>query len=257
MEADMVRYVPGIIGISIGIMVHSIYSIWRKRTGYYEHGVRTRTEKVRGIVVICTIAVLMMLSALILWDMIIYGDTFGLFKSETREALAIIFPVLLIIGALISFIYDLRHKKTGEPDHDERTEKVSGKAAKATIIVLMATCAIILGMFLLGLILWQFQFYGGGAALIIMASMLTVIFLYTATKPREYFIRDERSVRTNEKAGYHAFLILLICISILTVTDWSTDILYKDVSAPLAIIAMGSWSILKWYYDKKGYETDP
>ena len=116
--------------------------------------------------------------------------------------------------------------------------------------------ALILGMLLLGLILWQFQFYGGGAALIIMALMLTVVFLHTATKPREYFIRDERSVRINEKAGYHAFSILLTCISILTMMNWFTEILYKDVSAPLFIIATGSWLILRWYYDKKGYGTD-
>ncbi|MDA0524747.1 DUF2178 domain-containing protein [Methanococcoides alaskense] len=117
--------------------------------------------------------------------------------------------------------------------------------------------ALILGMLVLGLVLWQFQFYGGGASLIFMGLMLTVIFLHAATKPREYFIRDERTVRINEKAGYHAFLILLICISILTITNWFTEVLYKDVSAPLAIIATGSWLILRWYYDKKGYETDP
>lgn len=113
-----------------------------------------------------------------------------------------------------------------------------------------------LGMLLLGLLLWQFQFYGIGAALIIIASILTVMFLHTATKPREYFIRDERSVRINEKAGYHTFWILLICIGILTVIDWFTEILYKDVSAPLYIIGMASWVILRWYYDKKGYGTD-
>ncbi|KGK98484.1 hypothetical protein LI82_12370 [Methanococcoides methylutens] len=117
--------------------------------------------------------------------------------------------------------------------------------------------ATILGMLLLGLVLWQFQFYGAGASLIFMGLMLTVIFLYTATKPREYFIRDERTVRTNEKAGYHAFLILVMCLGILTMANWSTEILYKDVSGPLAIIALGSWNILRWYYDKKGYETDP
>lgn len=117
--------------------------------------------------------------------------------------------------------------------------------------------ATILGMLLLGLVLWQFQFYGGGAALIIMASMLTVIFLYTATKPREYFIRDERTVRINEKAGYHTFWILFICLGILTMIDWHTELLYKDVSYPLYMVATGSWVILRWYYDKKGYETDP
>lgn len=109
----------------------------------------------------------------------------------------------------------------------------------------------ILGMLLLGLILWQFQFYGGGAALIIMSLMLTVIFLYTATKPREYFIRDERTARINEKAGYHTFWILFVCLGILTMIDWHTELLYKDVSGPLAMIAMGSWVILRWYYDKK------
>ncbi|ABE52612.1 DUF2178 domain-containing protein [Methanococcoides burtonii] len=117
--------------------------------------------------------------------------------------------------------------------------------------------ALILGMLVLGLILWQFQFYGGSAALIIIASILTVMFLHTATKPQEYFIRDERSVRINEKAGYHAFWILVMCIAILTMMDWFTEILYKDVSAPLYIIGMGSWVTLRWYYDKKGYETDP
>ncbi|MDY0385867.1 MAG: DUF2178 domain-containing protein [Methanolobus sp.] len=113
-----------------------------------------------------------------------------------------------------------------------------------------------LGMLLLGLVLWQLQFYGIGTGIIIMGLVLTVMFLHTATKPREYFIRDERSVRINEKAGYHAFLILLICISILSMMNWFTDILYKDVSAPLVIIATGSWLILRWYYDKKGYGTD-
>ena len=117
--------------------------------------------------------------------------------------------------------------------------------------------ALILGMLVLGLILWQFQFYGASASLIFMGLMLTVIFLYTATKPREYFIRDERTVRINEKAGYHAFLILLICISILTMMNWFAEILCKDVSGPLAIIATGSWLILRWYYNKKGYGTDP
>ncbi len=120
----------------------------------------------------------------------------------------------------------------------------------------MQFLATIVGMLLLGLVLWQFQLYGGSAALIIMGTMLTIIFLYTATKPREHFIRDERTVRINEKAGYHAFLIVLIFIAILTVISWHTELLYKDVNGPLTIIAIWPWLILRWYYDKKGYDSD-
>ncbi len=148
MDADIFEYMPAIIGASIGIMIFSIYNIWRKRTGYYEYGGKKKTEKVAEIIVICTIIVLVALSGLIFWDVIIHGEPFGFFKSETREVLAILFPVLLIIGAsigtLISTIYDIRDKKTEEPEHDERTEKVAGKAARSTIVVLMAACAVIL-----------------------------------------------------------------------------------------------------------------
>ncbi|MCM1987230.1 DUF2178 domain-containing protein [Methanococcoides seepicolus] len=155
MEMDIFANIPGIIGGSTGILIYSIYNIRRrrigikrKRTGYHEHDEMTGTEKVRGIIIICTIVVLTSVFNLFFWDLIICEGTFGLFKSETCEALVIIYPVLLIIGAsigiLISTIYDIRYKKIGEPEHDERTEKVTGKAAKSTIIVLMAACAVIL-----------------------------------------------------------------------------------------------------------------
>ena len=61
-------------------------------------------------------------------------------------------------------------------------------------------------LFLLGLTLWYLEYYGIGFCLIIVSLTLTVMFLYVSSKPREYFIRDERSVLINEKAGYHAFL---------------------------------------------------
>lgn len=105
-------------------------------------------------------------------------------------------------------------------------------------------------------ILWHFGYYGTGFAFIIMGLIFAVMFIYVSSKPREYFIRDERSVRNNEKAGYHAFWILLICISILTMTDWKVEILYKDVIAPLYVVVTGSWLFLRWYYDKKGFDQD-
>jgi uncharacterized membrane protein len=51
----------------------------------------------------------------------------------------------IIVGISIGFfIHYKRHKKTGEPEYDERTEKVAGKAAQCTIIVLMAAMALIM-----------------------------------------------------------------------------------------------------------------
>jgi len=112
-------------------------------------------------------------------------------------------------------------------------------------------------LFLLGLTLWYLEYYGIGFGLIIVSLTLTVMFLYVSSKPREYFIRDERSVLINEKAGYHAFWILIMSMAILVMVDWHTELLYKEVSSLLYIIAMLSWSILRWYYDKKGFEQNP
>lgn len=56
------------------------------------------------------------------------------------------------IGSLIALIYIVKRKKSGEPEHDERTEKVTGKAARSTIIVLMLVLLTILGGELLGLV---------------------------------------------------------------------------------------------------------
>ena len=113
---------------------------------------------------------------------------------------------------------------------------------------------VIIGMFLLGGTLWHYDYHGAGFTFIIMSLMFTVMFLHVSSKPREYFIRDERSIRINEKAGYHAFMILLVCTSILVIADWKTEIYYKDVSSPLYIIALWSWIFLRWYYNKKGFD---
>ncbi len=53
------------------------------------------------------------------------------------------------IGWAINFI---RRKRTGEPERDERTQKVAGKAAQSTVILIMVALAVIgwgdiLGMF--------------------------------------------------------------------------------------------------------------
>ena len=76
-----------------------------------------------------------------------------------------------------------------------------------------------LGLVLLGIIIlwivpdvvgrtWTFPYVIGGL-FIFGGITLTIMSLYTATKTREDLIQDERSVRINEKAGYHAFWILI------------------------------------------------
>ena len=114
-----------------------------------------------------------------------------------------------------------------------------------------------LGVVLLGLIMWRFQIYSIGGGLILGGIILTIMCLFIATKPKEYFTQDERSKRINEKAGYHTFWIIIGSIVLLGIVDLYSKLMFKDVYAPLYIIGMFSWIILRWYYSKKGEETKP
>ena len=98
----------------------------------------------------------------------------------------------------------------------------------------------------------QVQMFGAG--IILGGVMLTIMGLYISTKPKDYFLRDERSVRIKEKAGYQALLIIIIMICIIHSIDlfWKLNILFKDIAPLLFIIGMYSWIILKWYCGKKG-----
>jgi uncharacterized membrane protein len=116
----------------------------------------------------------------------------------------------------------------------------------------------IAGTFLLGVVLCYSPYPWIGGTFIIVGLMLCVMFLYVSSKPPEHFIRDERSVRVTEKAGYHAFWILLVSTSVLNAPGSPFRTLYvKDISAPLFLIGLYSWLILKWYYNKRGFEKDP
>ena len=119
-----------------------------------------------------------------------------------------------------------------------------------------------LGMVLLGIIIlwivpdvvgrtWTFPYVIGGI-FILGGIILTLMCLYTATKTKEDLIQDERSVRINEKAGYHAFWILIGCIALLVVVDRYSKLMFKDVDGPLFIVGMFSFVVLRWYYDKRG-----
>jgi uncharacterized membrane protein len=121
-----------------------------------------------------------------------------------------------------------------------------------------------LGMLLLGIIIlcivpdvvgrtWTFPYVIGGF-FIFGGTMLIIMSLCTATKTREDLIQDERSVRINEKAGYHAFWILIGTISLvqLIAMVWRLNLNYKGVSPEIFIVGMFSFVVLRWYYDQKG-----
>ncbi|MCK5177206.1 MAG: DUF2178 domain-containing protein [Candidatus Aenigmarchaeota archaeon] len=98
----------------------------------------------------------------------------------------------------------------------------------------------------------QVQLFGAG--MVLSGIMLTIMGLYTSTKPKEYFLRDERYVRIKEKAGHQAFLIIIIMICIIHSIDlfWKLNLGYKAVAPILFVIGIYSWIVLKWYYGKKG-----
>lgn len=97
----------------------------------------------------------------------------------------------------------------------------------------------------------QVQMFGAG--IILGGLMLTIMALYTSMKPKDYFIQDERSVRINEKAGYHAFWIMFGMGAFIRLVDlfWRLNIQFKDVASIYFVIGLYSWIILRWYYNKR------
>jgi len=93
-----------------------------------------------------------------------------------------------------------------------------------------------------------------GFALIIMGIVAIIVAIITAARPKEDLIQDERSVRVDEKAGYHAFWILLVTMGLLQAAGmiWRLDLNFKDVVPDLFIVGMWSWILLRWYYNRRG-----
>ncbi|KAF5410017.1 MAG: DUF2178 domain-containing protein [Euryarchaeota archaeon] len=95
---------------------------------------------------------------------------------------------------------------------------------------------------------------GIGSVLIIMGVIAIIIAIITAARPKEDLIQDERSKRIKETAGYHAFLILLVTMSLVQLIAMfgRLNLDYRDVSTNLFLVGIWSWIILKWYYNQRG-----
>jgi uncharacterized membrane protein len=94
---------------------------------------------------------------------------------------------------------------------------------------------------------------GIGSVLIIMGVIAIIIAIIAATTPKEDMIQDERSVRVNEKAGYHAFWILLGTMALVQSIAMfgRLNLSYKSVSPDIFFVGMLSFVILKWYYNRR------
>ncbi len=110
-----------------------------------------------------------------------------------------------------------------------------------------------LGMILFGLIMSFFiQPIGGG--LILGGLVLLATGLYVSTKPKEYFLPDERVTKNTDRAGHHAFWLVLLVITIFNIIEIYTpsSINYLDANTVILFVGIYSFIILRWYYNKKG-----
>ena len=113
-------------------------------------------------------------------------------------------------------------------------------------------------LILAGILMMSFlsgpTYFGIGSVLIIMGVIAIIIAIIAAATPKEDLIPDERSVRVNEKAGYHAFRILLVTMALVQSIAMfgRLDLSYKSVSPDIFIVGMLSFIILRWYYNRRG-----
>lgn len=117
----------------------------------------------------------------------------------------------------------------------------------------IAVLLILVGILMMSL-LPGITYFGIGFILLIMGVIAIVIATITAARPKEDLIQDERSVRVNEKAGYHAFLILIATMALVQgiAMFGRLDLSYKSVSPDIFIVGMLSWILLRWYYNRRG-----
>jgi uncharacterized membrane protein len=90
--------------------------------------------------------------------------------------------------------------------------------------------------------------------LIVAGMLVFAILLHAATKPETELVADERVTRTDEKAGYVAFWMVLLSITIRFWADrvWSIGIELEDMYCATMFVGIISWSLRRWHYSRKG-----
>ncbi len=83
--------------------------------------------------------------------------------------------------------------------------------------------------------------------LIVSGLLMFAILLHAATKPETELVTDERVTRVNEN------WLVLISITTLFWSDraWSIGIELVDMYYAAMVVGTISWSVFRWYYNKK------
>ena len=93
-----------------------------------------------------------------------------------------------------------------------------------------------------------------GFALILIGVTTTVTAICVAATDKLGLIADERFMGISEKAGYYALWILIATMALLQLINviWRLNLGYSDVVPYLFIVGMFLFSILRWYYNRRG-----
>jgi len=98
-----------------------------------------------------------------------------------------------------------------------------------------------------------------GFILILGGLIGLVIGLSVATKPKCDLIEDERSVRVREKAGYSAFIAMMLIVTIIVLLrmlklspSLTPSIELTDGVRNIWILGVWIFIVFRWYYNKTG-----
>ena len=118
-----------------------------------------------------------------------------------------------------------------------------------------------LGVILIGILILKFIQSIAIIGLIFISSGLVglMVGLRIASKPIDHFMEDERSVRIKDKAGYHAYGIMISVAAImmfLKILKLSPSLTpsddFFDGILVIWVIGLYAFLIFKWYYNKTG-----
>jgi len=117
------------------------------------------------------------------------------------------------------------------------------------IAVLLTITGILMMCFLSGP-----TYFRIGFALTLIGVTATITAICVAATDKLGLIADERFMGISEKAGYYAFWLLIATMALLQLINimWELNLEYSDVVPYLFIIGMFLFSILRWYYNRRG-----
>ncbi|CAG0953178.1 MAG: hypothetical protein OIN86_17885 [Candidatus Methanoperedens sp.] len=110
-----------------------------------------------------------------------------------------------------------------------------------------------LGIVALGVVLLAFFHAKAGIIFIVSGTFTVLIGLSLASKPKDFILENERSLRINEKAGNYALwavMTVILGMYILRVARfWDPD--FMDVYSMVFFTGIYGYIIMRWHLNKK------